>query len=385
MTETSRIIFLAAGGTGGHVFPAEALASELRTRGWQPVLVTDARFEKLKGAVKGTEDGSLPVKTIRTATISGSLLNKIKGAKSLWQGMMDAKRLLQEMQPAAVVGFGGYPSFPTTFMAARRGIPTVIHEQNAVLGRANRILSRYVDKVACSFAKTNGLAASEASKAVVTGNPVRGAVRALRHISYPSLQEDGMLRLLVVGGSLGATVFSKIVPEALAALSPALRQRIRVDQQCRAADIDAVRARYQEVGVQADLATFFHDIPARMAAAHLVIARAGASTVAELSAAGRPAILVPYPHALDDHQTTNARAMEEVGGGWLMPEDGFTPEALRNRLEHIMNLPRSLYDAAAHARDAAQLEATDRLADLVESLTGHQGEEEDEATKEQAA
>jgi UDP-N-acetylglucosamine--N-acetylmuramyl-(pentapeptide) pyrophosphoryl-undecaprenol N-acetylglucosamine transferase len=370
MKDTSNIILLAAGGTGGHVFPAEALASELRVRGWQPQLVTDSRFEGFKTAVKAAEDGTLPVHTIRTATIGGSFLRKLKGILGVLQGLQDSRKLLDQLQPAAVVGFGGYPSFPTTFVAARRHIPSIIHEQNAILGRANRVLARFVDKIACSFPSTKGVPEADQEKTVVTGNPVRPAVRALRHISYPRLQEGGMLRLMVVGGSLGATVFSRVVPEALAALPENLRKRIRVDQQCRAADIDAVRARYQELGVQADLATFFHDIPARLAAAHVVIARAGASTVAELTAAGRPAVLVPYPHALDDHQTTNAMALEEVGGGWLMPEEGFTPEALRHRIEHILNLPRSLYDAAAHAREIAQLEAASHLADLVEATIG---------------
>lgn len=370
MATASDIIILAAGGTGGHIFPAEALASELRKRGWQPVLVTDRRFSGFKSAVKEADNGTLPVYTISTASLSGSLLKKLAGIKALMVGFQQSRKLLKKLQPAAVIGFGGYPSFPTLWVAAHRGIPTIIHEQNAVMGRANRVLARYVDRVALSFRETTGLSAAEQTKSVHTGNPVREAVRALRQVNYPLLQEHGMMHLLVLGGSLGATVFSKVVPQALASLPPAVKNRIRVDQQCRQADLEQTNAIYEEADIHADLAPFFHDVPARLASAHLVISRAGASTVAELMTAGRPAILVPYPHAMDDHQTTNGRALEEAGGGWVIPEPAFTPEVLRAKIEGFMNLPRTLHDAAVKAREAAQLDAAEHLADLVESLTG---------------
>ena len=255
------------------------------------------------------------------------------------------------LKPKAVVGFGGYPSFPSVFAASGLGIPTVIHEQNSVLGRANRLLAPRIGRIATSFPVTLMLADRDRNKIFVTGNPVRASVRALRHVPYPSVPQDGKMHILVTGGSQGASMFSQVVPAAIAALPAALRSRVRIDQQCREADVEATKAAYAQLGVNADIAAFFVDLPARLAASHLVIARAGASTVSELAVAGRPAILVPLPTAMDNHQYFNANAFEDVGGGWVMTQDGFTAASLSARLEAFLTAPdATLTKAAENAR-----------------------------------
>ncbi|MDE3015851.1 MAG: undecaprenyldiphospho-muramoylpentapeptide beta-N-acetylglucosaminyltransferase [Pseudomonadota bacterium] len=354
-------VILAAGGTGGHIFPAEALAEALLARGERVVLVTDQRFDQsLTGALSRVEKKLL---TLRPP--SGSPLRKILGVAGLVLGVFRAKKLLRSLQPRAVVGFGGYPSFPTVYAATKLGIPAIIHEQNSVLGRANRLLAHRVSRIAASFADMRMLAEKDKGKVVITGNPVRASVRALRHFPYAGLTQDGQMHLLVVGGSLGASVFSQVVPEAIAALPAGLRARIRIDQQCRAADLAATRAAYAALGVSADLAPFFVDVPARLAGSHLVIGRAGASTIAELAVAGRPAILVPLPTSMDNHQYFNAETFEDAGGGWVMTQDGFTPASLSARLEAFLTAPETLIRAAASAAAVGMPDAAERLADLV--------------------
>jgi len=361
-------VILAAGGTGGHIFPAEALAEVLMLRGERVILVTDSRFAHFKtGALSRIEK-----RTIHAGTVGGSLPRKIIGAAGLVLGIIQARRLLKELKPKVVVGFGGYPSFPTVLGATNLSIPTVIHEQNSVLGRANRLLAPRVRRIATSFADTQMLADKDKSKLFMTGNPVRISVRALREVPYPSISQDSKLQILVTGGSLGATVFSKVVPEAIAALPAALRARVRIDQQCREVDIEATRAAYLQMGVSVDLASFFVDLPARLASSHLVIARAGASTVSELAAAGRPAILVPLPTSMDNHQFFNGSALEEVGGGWVMTQDGFTPQSLSARLEAFLTAPGTLTKAAENARHMGVPDAAEKLAALV--LATAQGE-----------
>lgn len=361
MTVEPRPIVLAAGGTGGHTFPAEALAEEMQRRGEHLVLVTDRRFAGYShGAL-----ASIEMHTIVSGGLRGGLLGKATSAFKIGIGMLQARRILSRLRPAAVVGFGGYPSFPTVMAATRMGIPTVIHEQNSVLGRANRLLASHVTAIATSFPDTRMLREQDASKARLTGNPVRMAVSAIHFVPYPTLAESGKMRLLVTGGSQGAAIFSQIIPAAVAALPPPLRARIRIDQQCREADLEATRAAYEAIGVNADLAAFFTDIPARLASCHLVIARAGASTVAELAAAGRPAILVPLPGAMDNHQHFNASAFEQAGAGWLMPQDGFTAASLSARLEAFLSLPVTLQNAALRARQAGRISAAGDLADMV--------------------
>lgn len=360
-TQGAHTVILAAGGTGGHIFPAEALAEALLARHYQPVLVTDARSHAYAAGVFST----IPVHTIRCGTLGRGIAGKIKGVADLAAGVFQAHRLLGRLAPVAVVGFGGYPSFPTLFAATQRGIYSVIHEQNAVLGRANRLLAGWVDAIATSYPATKHLRQQDAKKAHCTGNPVRAAVRALHEVPYPELTADGMMRILVTGGSQGASVLSEVLPQAVGLLPAALRARLRIDQQCRDADIAAARAAYHALGVNADLATFFTDIPARLASAHLVIARAGASTVAELTVAGRPGLLVPLPSAMDDHQTVNAAALEEAGGGWVVPQEAFTPAALAARIEALLALPATLAKAAAAARSVGVADAAQDLARLV--------------------
>lgn len=358
------LVLLAAGGTGGHVFPAEALAAELALRGRRLVLVTDDR-----GGSYGGTLGDLETFRIRAGGIAGKgVVARARSVVALGVGLLQARRLMRQLRPNAAVGFGGYASVPTMLAATMAQVPSMIHEQNAILGRANRMLCGRVDRIANSFENARGIAASAQSKCVHTGMPVRAAVAAVRDTPYPPLDAEGPIRLLVTGGSQGARVFSDVVPAALARLDESLRQRIHVTQQCRPEDLERVRAAYAAAGTEAHLAKFLDDLPQRLAAAHLVIARAGASTVAELTTVGRPAILVPYPYAIDDHQTLNAHAIDEAGGGWLMPEDSFTAESLAKRLTSLLGLPEIVRTAATSAREVGRPDAAARLADVVDEL-----------------
>jgi len=356
-------IVLAAGGTGGHIFPAEALAEELKFSGHKVVLVTDKRMQNYKGSL-----ASLERHTIRAGTFGRGIASKITAAADICIGVIQARKLLRRLKPDVVVGFGGYPSFPTVYAAGGLGIPTLIHEQNSVLGRANRLLVKRVNAIATTFPDTRFIADEHISKVVLTGNPVRTAIRVLREIPYPELSQDGNIRILVTGGSQGASIFSQIIPPAIAALPGVLRTRIRIDQQCRESDLESTRAAYAQMNVSADLSSFFTDVPARLASAHLVIARAGASTISELTAAGRPSILVPLPNAMDNHQYHNANALEESGGGWMMPQEGFTAAALSTRIEAFLGLPESLARAAGYARKAGKVHAARDLATLAISV-----------------
>ncbi len=354
------LIVLAAGGTGGHVFPAEALADELIGRGYRLALVTDRRGQAYGGVL-----GRLETFRIRAGGIAGrSLIQRAMAVIDLGLGSIQAWNLLGQLKPSAVVGFGGYASVPTMLAAIRRHLPTLIHEQNGVLGRANRLLAASVGRIATSFAKV-AFVQAESARVVCTGMPVRPAVLAMRDSPYPALDADGPLELLILGGSQGARIFSTVVPEALSQLPEALRRRLKVTQQCRPELLDATRAAYEGSGISTLLSAFFSDVPERLARAHLVLSRAGASTVAEITAVGRPAIVVPYPHAIDDHQTANAHALDEAGGGWLITEASFTPEALAKRLKDLFESPSTLEKAAACARAAGRPDAAFRLANLV--------------------
>ena len=364
-----RSILLAAGGTGGHIFPAIAVAEELIARGHTVALATDARGTGLGSSLAGVD-----VHRISASGVSGGLMAKVSAAVSIGVGVLQARRLFRKLRPGCVIGFGGYPSVPTMIAATSRGLPTIIHEQNAVLGRANRLVSKRVTVIATSFKETSGIALTSDDNVVLTGNPVRAAFSAVRQQAYPPIGPNGEgVKILVMGGSQGATVLSEIVPRALKEMPETLRRRFAITQQCRAEDIENVRRIYAEAGVSADLATFFDDVPDRMTAAHIVFTRAGASTVAELAEAGRPAILVPYPHATDDHQTANARAVEATGAGWLIPQDGFTPDALTMRLESFVNLQNILIDAAKCAHEFGSMSAAAGLADQAEKLMGVAG------------
>ena len=352
---------LAAGGTGGHVFPAEALAAELMARGWRLGLVTDRRGQGYGGTL-----GRLETFRVLAGGIAGrGLAARLRAIAELGLGMVQARALLRRLRPDVVVGFGGYASVPALVAAPWLGIPTVLHEQNAVLGRANRLLAGRARAIAVSYAQVSHLAEGWRDKVRHTGMPVRPALAAWRDTPYPALDDSSPIRLLVLGGSQGARVLSDVVPAALAALAEPLRARLRVAQQCRPEDLERVRAAYGQSAIDATLEGFFADIPERLAAAHLVIARSGASTMAELTCLGRPAILVPYPHATDDHQTANARAVDEAGGGWLMPQGAFGAETLAARLTPRRAQPCTLARAAACAQAVGRPDAAARLADLV--------------------
>jgi UDP-N-acetylglucosamine--N-acetylmuramyl-(pentapeptide) pyrophosphoryl-undecaprenol N-acetylglucosamine transferase len=356
-------IVIAAGGTGGHFFPAEALAMTLSGRGYRPVLMTDGR-----SAGRGSQafaEGDRHV--LPGAGIAGRGLTKgIKAVGALTAGTFAAGRILRGLNAGAIVGFGGYPSVPPVVAArlSRLKIPVILHEQNAVLGRANRAMSRMATTLALSASPTAGV--PEGARTALVGNPVRAAIAALADLPYLPPEADGPINLLVTGGSLGARVLSEVVPQALVALPADLRARLRVVQQARQEDGAAVRAAYEAAGIAAEVAPFFTDIPRHLGAAHLVIARAGASTTAELAVAGRPAILVPLPGAIDDHQTANAAALGQVGAAWVMPQPQFTAQAVTALLVTLLRDPAGLATAAVAARTQSRVSAVDALADLVE-------------------
>jgi UDP-N-acetylglucosamine--N-acetylmuramyl-(pentapeptide) pyrophosphoryl-undecaprenol N-acetylglucosamine transferase len=281
-----------------------------------------------------------------------------------------ALRLFESFAPSAVVGFGGYPALPALLAATSARIPTIIHEQNAVLGRVNRMLAGRVNAVATAYGQVDRLAEKHADKVHLVGNPVREEVMELRDHPFPPFAEDGLLRVLVTGGSQGARVLSEIVPDGLAMLQPALRTRLQVTQQCRAEDIDAVRARYATHDIPAELGTYFEDMADRLADTHLFIGRSGASTIAELTAVGRPAILIPLAIATDDHQAANAREMVKGGGARAIRQERFTPAELAKQIQVIAKSPQTLANAAHAAWNCGYPNATRDLADLVESFGG---------------
>jgi UDP-N-acetylglucosamine--N-acetylmuramyl-(pentapeptide) pyrophosphoryl-undecaprenol N-acetylglucosamine transferase len=362
-------IVLAAGGTGGHMFPAEALAQELAARGHQLILITDRRGARLSGEFRGIETHHIHA----SGLAGGRGLGRLRGVAELALGLLEAERILHRLNPDAAIGFGGYPSLPTMLAAVRRGIPTVIHEQNAILGRANRLLAPRVTRIATSFDDVRGIKASAAAKVRLTGNPVRAPIAALSHRPYPALPVDGSRRLVVLGGSQGASVFGRVVPEAIARLPETLRCKLSIRQQCRPEDLSAVAATYARLGVKACLAAFFDDVPALLSGAHLVVSRAGASTIAELTAAGRPSILVPYPYATEDHQTANARILDRSGAAWPIAEPDFTPDRLAGLLVDILTHPVMLGTAAMCARAAGTPSAARGLADLAAAILPSNG------------
>ena len=356
-------IVLAAGGTGGHMVPAHALAAELKARGHGVMLVTDERGARYPGLFK-----DVPTHILPAGRLGGGPLGLLKAVRSVMKGRRQARALYREHSPDAVVGFGGYPAFPALLAASAAGVPTLLHEQNAVLGRVNRWLAGKAKAIATSYASVERLKRSYRDKTMLVGNPVREAVVRLGELPFPSLDESAPLKILVTGGSQGATILGAVVPEGLGLLPSSLRLRLQVVQQCRSDDIEAVRARYVALGIPAELLTYIVDMPARLGEAHLVIARAGASTISELTAAGRPAILVPLPIATDDHQTVNAREMAKAGGARVIVQRDFTPAALAAHVEAIAGDPQALANAAARALSVGRPHATRDLADLVERI-----------------
>lgn len=354
---------LAAGGTGGHMIPAHALASELKARGHGVLLITDERGSRFPGLFK-----DVPVHILPAGRLGGGPIGMLKALGAVVKGRGEAKRLYREHRPDAVVGFGGYPAFPSLLAASSLKIPTVLHEQNAVLGRVNRLLAGDAEAIGTAYDQVDRLKPKVAEKVVLIGNPVREEIARLGELPFPPFDEVAPLKILVTGGSQGASVLSNVVPKGLGMLTPSLRRRLQVVQQCRPEDIERVRNQYAELGIPAELMTYIEDMPEKLADAHLVIGRAGASTIAELSAAGRPAILVPFAAATDDHQSANAREMVKAGGARAIQESSFTPEVLARQVEALAMDPVALANAAARALSVGRPHAARDLADLVERI-----------------
>lgn len=355
-------ILLAAGGTGGHLFPAEALAHELVARGWQVHLATDGRVERISGNFPATA-----VHRISAATLGGrNPIALLSALWTIWRGVREASGVIQRIGAKAVIGFGGYPTLPPLFAATRRGVPTMVHEANIVMGRANKALAGRVEVIAGGFLTEQ--ASGHPEKYVFTGNPVRQPILDALNVAYAAPSAGEPFRLLVFGGSQGAQFFSDAIPAAIRLLPEGERRRIRLVQQVRAEDMEKVKAAYAELGIDAELAPFFTDMAQKLAAAHLVISRAGASTVTELSVLGRPALLVPYPHALDHDQAANAAALAAAGGAEVHPQSSLSPEKLAGRLGDLMADPQKLSAMAAAARSTGKPDAARLLADLAEAI-----------------
>jgi UDP-N-acetylglucosamine--N-acetylmuramyl-(pentapeptide) pyrophosphoryl-undecaprenol N-acetylglucosamine transferase len=354
---------LAAGGTGGHMVPAHALAAELKSRGHGVLLITDDRGARFPGLFEG-----VPVHILPAGRLGGGPIGWLKAASSVVKGRGEAKRLYREHRPDAVVGFGGYPAFPSLLAASAMRVPTVLHEQNAVLGRVNRLLAGEAEAIGVAYDEIDRLKPRYKAKAVLVGNPVREEIARLGELPFPAFDEFAPLKILITGGSQGATILSQVVPEGLGMLEPSLRRRLQIVQQCRPDDIERVRKQYAELGIPAELTTYIEDMPAKIADAHLVIGRAGASSIAELSAAGRPAILVPFAAATDDHQTANAREMVKAGGARAIKQENFTPAVLARQIEALAMDPVALNNAAARALSVGRPHAARDLADLVERV-----------------
>ncbi|MCC3861368.1 undecaprenyldiphospho-muramoylpentapeptide beta-N-acetylglucosaminyltransferase [Pseudemcibacter aquimaris] len=360
---TSHIV-LAAGGTGGHMFPALAVGQELLSRGHRVTLITDRRGLKYRKLFDG-----IKILEVDSTTFTGKgIIGKILALPKILSSIRDAKSLLKMVGAGAVIGFGGYPSFPTIRAAASLGIPTCLHEQNAVLGRVNRLMAKSVDAVALSFENTDKADWQSYNYVAVTGNPVRKEVEEIGDLYFPTLGDDKIFRILVIGGSQGAKIFSEVVPQAISTLPRASQRRLQVTQQCREEDIESVRAIYADTKIAVELTTFIDDLPNCLRWSHLVIGRAGASTIAELTTAGRPAILVPYPHATDNHQTANARELLSVGGAWLYQNNEFNAKTLAKVLQRMARHPNEVWQAAEESRKIGKPYAAKDLADIVERL-----------------
>jgi UDP-N-acetylglucosamine--N-acetylmuramyl-(pentapeptide) pyrophosphoryl-undecaprenol N-acetylglucosamine transferase len=354
---------LAAGGTGGHMVPAHALAAELRSRGHGVLLITDDRGARFPGLFE-----AVPVHILPAGRLGGGPIAWLKALGAVAKGRGEAKRLYRDHRPDAVVGFGGYPAFPALLAASSMRIPTVLHEQNAVIGRVNRLLAGEAAAIGTAYDQVDRLKPKHQAKAVLIGNPVREEIARLGEMPFPAFDEIAPLKILITGGSQGASVLSEVVPEGLGMLEPSLRRRLQVVQQCRPDDIERVRKQYADLGIPAELVTYIEDMPAKLADAHLVIGRAGASTVAEISAAGRPAILIPFAAATDDHQTANARELVKAGGARAIAQANFTPQVLARQIEALAIDPVALNNAAARALSVGRPHAARDLADLVERV-----------------
>lgn len=359
-----KIAVVAAGGTGGHLFPAQALSEALIARGWRIVLASDERVAAFAESFPAEERIGLSARTYKPRDpISMGL-----AGLSIFRGILQARAAFKRIDPAVVVGFGGYPSVPGLMAGITQNRPTVLHEQNAVMGRANRRMASQVRAVACAFPVLHKAPANIANRVTVVGNPVRPEIRELFDKPYLPPEPGGTLRLLITGGSQGARLLSEMTPRAVAMLPEAIRQRLSVQQQTRAENIEAATRVYAEAGVEAEIAAFFSGMAERLAGAHLMIGRAGASTVCEIAVAGRPSILVPLKIALDDDQGQNARLLAEAGGAVVLREDVLSVEVMAQTLEALLSDPDRLARMAAAARSVARPDAAERLADVVEGL-----------------
>jgi UDP-N-acetylglucosamine--N-acetylmuramyl-(pentapeptide) pyrophosphoryl-undecaprenol N-acetylglucosamine transferase len=362
----SPLILLAAGGTGGHLFPAEALAVELMKRGMRVRLVTDSRALRYSGLFTKDLIDVVPSETVR----GRDPWSLARTGAMLAAGTAVALNLMRRLKPEAVVGFGGYPTLPPLLAARLFGIPSVIHDSNAVLGRANRFLSSRVSAIATSLPGVLDQDRELAAKTTTTGTPMRPAILAAAAVKFESPEPTGPFRLLVVGGSQGARVMSDIVPGAIERLEPALWNRLVLVQQVREEDMARVRAVYDRLKINAELAPFFSDLPARLASSHLIISRSGAGTVAELGAVGRPSVLVPLPGSIDQDQFANAGVLSQAGGAIRIAQADFTPDRLAAEISELAGEPARLTAMAAGARTVGKLDAAERLADLVERVAG---------------
>lgn len=359
MTKQSPLIILSAGGTGGHIMPAQSLAHDLIARGYRVEIITDSRGLKF---TKGF--GTIKLHEVSAGTFG-------KGLPKLALGIAQSIAIILKSKPAAIVGFGGYPSFPGVLAAQLLLKPTILHEQNAIVGKANKALACLATKIALSWPNSRGLSDKQRAKSTVTGNPIRTEIAKIADTPFPPITDT--LNILVMGGSLGATVFSKILPQAFAQLPPENRAMLNITQQCREADIPEVKAAYEAANIKATLMTFIDDVATEITNAHLFIGRSGASTVAEISAAGRPAIFVPYPHHADQQQKINADAIADNGGAWTIEEKDFTIERVKTHIEQCLAKPSTLSSAAAKAKACANPNAAAKLAELVETLINTKG------------
>ena len=358
----SDFILISAGGTGGHMSPASALASELIKRSVRVELATDTRGVKYKKMFP-----DIPIHVVKSGTAHAGILGKIKGAINLAIGILQGFSLVRKLKPDAVIGFGGYPSFPAVWAAQMTGIPTGLHEQNAIIGKANVMLAPKAKFIALSLPLPENMDFSNhiTSKSEITGNPVRPEIIALKNAPYPDVREDGSLNIFVMGGSLGATVFSRVVPKALSCLGEDQKKHLNIVQQCREADLEESKALYEKSGIESvTLAPFFDNVAEKLKETHLFIGRSGASTVAEISIAGRPAIYVPYPHHKDQQQKRNAASVVDKGGAWVMEEKDFTSEALLERMKMLFDNLQTLPRAASRAKECGRANAAQDLADL---------------------
>jgi UDP-N-acetylglucosamine--N-acetylmuramyl-(pentapeptide) pyrophosphoryl-undecaprenol N-acetylglucosamine transferase len=366
---TNQMIMLAAGGTGGHLFPAQALAEELVQRGWRTQLVTDERVRDY-----GKSFPAEKTHIIESATLTAGKPWKLPGQfLKLYRGSVKAKRLFALENPAAVVGFGGYPSFPPLLAATQVKLPTLVHEQNAVLGRANGMLGARVNAIASSFAAVRGITPQLQSKVFFTGNPVRAVALQYQASAYPELSSRGPFKLVVFGGSQGARYFSEFMPQVLKAMDPAMREKLEIVQQCRPEDLASTQQLYAGLGLAGfELQSFFSDMPKRIANAHLVVCRSGASSIAELGVIGRPAVMVPLPGALDNDQLRNAESFAAAGAGWVKPQSGLEATSFAEFLLSLFTGGMTLPAAAAKALTHGKPDAAKRLADLViNTIVGH--------------